>query len=492
MPFSTISLAESLLLLPMTVVFLFACIPITLKVLNKNIEPSNTLTVVIGSLGLIASAVLTHIQGIQTGPVFFGALVFDKMSMLMNYSVLAIALFTLFLSHSNVNTKGQSLAEHTFLLLSSVTGMMTLVSAADLMIVFIGLELMSICLYILIGLGHEQKYSKEAAFKYFILGSFASAVLLYGIALAFGASGATQISVIAEKAAVLLATNKIFVIAVVMIMVGIAFKVSLFPFHTWTPDVYQGAPTSVSAFMATAVKLVMFGVFLRLAMSHFFVQSPKMTFVLEIMAVATMIAGNASAIVQENIKRIVAYSSIAHAGYMMIGVVAATNTNSPEAATATLFYLISYSVMNIGAFAIISVFEKEERGNLNVADYAGLGFKYPWLGAAMTVFMLALAGMPPTVGFIGKFYVFSAAIKEGYTWLAIFGVINSLLSAYYYLRVIVFMYMKEATHDVKANQGAFSKVVIAASVILTMVFGIVSLSIYTPALKSVVGLVASK
>ncbi|MFI5205490.1 MAG: NADH-quinone oxidoreductase subunit N, partial [Candidatus Paceibacterales bacterium] len=443
-----------------------------------------------GAGGLLIAAALTHFMGEHQGTAFFGALVFDRMSVLLNLSILAIALLTLFLSVANVNTKGQSLAEHTFLVLSAVTGMMTLISAADLMVAFIGLELMSLALYVLIGLGHEQKFSKEAAFKYFILVFFASAFFLYVIDFFLGAAATTQIGQIAPRAAVLLVSNKIFLVGVCLLMIGVAFKVSVFPFYAWTPDVYQGAPTPVTAFMATAVKLVMFGVFLRLALAHFFSASPRLILVLQVLAILTMVAGNVSAIVQENIKRVLAYSSVAHAGYMMIGIVAATNTNSPDAATAVIFYAISYSIMNIGAFAVVSLFEKAERAHLNLTDYSGIGFKYPFLGLAMAVFMLSLAGMPPTVGFIGKFYVFSAAYKEGFVWLTIFGVINSLISAYYYLRIIVNMYMKEPTHEVTADRAGLSRVVIVVSLVLTLVFGIASLSLYGPTLKSISGLVA--
>jgi NADH-quinone oxidoreductase subunit N len=487
MEFMALSLKESLLLLPMTVVFIFACIPITLKVLNKNIEPSNNTTVLFTSLGLVIAAFLVHSQGMSPDPKFFGALVFDKMATLLNFGIIAVTLFTVFISHSNVNTKDESFAEHTFLLLASATGMMTIASAADLMVLFIGLELMSIALYVLIALGHEQKVSKEAAFKYFILGSFASAILLYGIAFAFGTTGTTQIHDISFMATNLMATNKLFIIAVALIMIGIAFKVSLFPFHAWTPDVYQGAPTPVSAFMATGVKLVMFSAFIRLASEKFFAGNSQLIMILQIMAVATMTVGNITALVQDNIKRIIAYSSIAHAGYMMVGVIAASNTSSPEASAATLFYVLSYCVMNIGAFAIVSVFEKEERGQLAISDYAGLGFKYPFLGIALSVFMLSMAGMPPMVGFLAKFFVFSAAVKEGYVGLTIFAVINSLLSAYYYLKILVTLYMKEPELNIQITSRAiFSRSVIVITLVLTLLFGVMSGLLYGPSLRSMV------
>ncbi|MDZ4677330.1 MAG: NADH-quinone oxidoreductase subunit N [Oligoflexia bacterium] len=487
--FSLPTLAEAIFLLPMTVLTIFACIPITIKVFSKNQEPANLLTLGFSVVGILLAAVLTIYQG-KAPPqtVFSGALIFDRMAIYVNLGVLAITLFTLFLSINNVNTKGNSFAEHTFLILLSAVGMLTLTSSGDLMVAFIGLEIMSIALYVLIALGHEQLFSKEAAFKYFILGSFASAIFLYGVAFIFGTTGSTQLGPLAAQALILSSTNRLFLTGLVLLIVGIGFKVSLFPFHAWTPDVYQGAPTSISAFMATGVKLVMFTIFLRLAVLHVFEADEKLLLILQVIAVATMTIGNITAIVQENIKRLIAYSSIAHAGYILLGIIVAAKSNSPDAGGATLFYLLAYSVMNIGAFAIVSIFEKEERGNLNVTDYAGLGFRYPLLGISLTVFMLSLAGIPPTAGFIGKFYIFAAAVKEGYIWLAVFGVINSLLSVYYYLRILVYLYMKPEIYDVRPQPANLSRFVVAASVILTLVMGIASTPFYRPALKSVLAL----
>jgi len=480
------TLYESLFLAPMCILAVFACLPITIKVLRKNEEPSNTLTAWLGVLGIILAAIETVWQGHHTNPsTFSGALIFDRLAVFANLGVLAISAFTILLSISGVNTRGQSYAEHVFLVLMSCVGMMTLTSAGDLIVAFVGLEIMSIALYVLIGLGHEQLLSKEAAFKYFILGSFASAIFLYGIALVFGTTGTTEIHVLAAHSVILATTSRIFVIGLIMLLVGIGFKVSLFPFHAWTPDVYQGAPTSVSGFMATGVKMVMFTLLLRLACLHLFMSDEKIIHVLQVIAILTMTVGNITAIVQENIKRMLAYSSIAHAGYILVGVIAAMTSKGPDAASAALFYLLSYSVMNVGAFAIVSIFEKEERGNLSVSDYAGLGYKYPMLGVAMTVFMLSLAGIPPMAGFLGKFYIFAAAIKEGYIGLAIAGVINSLLSVYYYLRLLVYMYMKEETFDVRASQTITGRSVIAINVALTLVMGVVSTLFYNPAFKSI-------
>jgi NADH-quinone oxidoreductase subunit N len=483
------SLSETLFLLPMTILTIFACIPLTIKIFSKNQEPANQLTLGVSLVGILLAAAATIYQGrIPPHTVFSGALIFDRMAVYANLGVLSITLFTLFLSVTGVNTKGSSFAEHVFLILLSAVGMLTLTSAGDLIVSFIGLEIMSIALYVLIALGHEQQFSKEAAFKYFILGSFASAIFLYGIAFIFGTTGSTLLGPLASQAVILSTTNRLFLTGLMLLIVGIGFKVSLFPFHAWTPDVYQGAPTSVSAFMATGVKLVMFTLFLRLAVLHVFEADEKLLFILAVVAVFTMTVGNITAIVQENIKRLIAYSSIAHAGYILLGIVVAAKSKSPDAGSATLFYLLTYSVMNIGAFAVVNIFEKEERGNLSVSDYAGLGFRYPLLGVALTVFMLSLAGIPPTAGFIGKFYIFAAAVKEGYIWLAVFGVINSLLSVYYYLRILVYLYMKPEVYEVRPQQAALSRFVVMATLALTLIMGIASTPFYRPAVKSVLAL----
>jgi NADH-quinone oxidoreductase subunit N len=489
---ATPTMYETLFLLPMTILAIFACLPITVKVLNKNVEPSNRLTLALSLVGILLAAISTVCLKTSTSPtIFSGALIFDKMAMFANLGVLTIAALTLFLSFSGVNTKNASFAEHAFLILLSAVGMLTLTSAGDLIVAFIGLEMMSIALYVLIGIGHEQRFSKEASFKYFILGSFASAIFLYGIAFVYGTANTTEFSALASHALMLGNTSRLFITGIVLLIVGIGFKVSLFPFHAWTPDVYQGAPTSVSGFMATGVKLVMFTLFLRLALLHLFRLDETLLIVLQVIAVLTMTVGNITAIVQENIKRVIAYSSIAHAGYILVGIIVASTSSSPDAAAATLFYLIAYSVMNLGAFAVVNIFEKEERGNLSITDYAGLGFKYPFLGIGFSIFMLSLAGIPPTGGFLGKFFIFASALKDGYVWLAVFGVINSLLSVYYYLKILVYLYMKEPVYNVTARPGFSSRFVVLATLLLTLILGILSAPFYAPALRSVEALITT-
>lgn len=489
--FAIPTIEEASFLFPIFILTIAACIPVTLKVCSKNKEPSNGLSLLFGMGGLfLAAAAVAFLNPEQPYRlVFSGALVFDNLSTFTNLVMILVSALVLFLSYQNVNTKGQGYAEHVFLLLLSLAGMMILVSSGDLMVAFIGLELMSIALYILISIGHEQKLTKEAAFKYFILGSFASALFLYGVAFVFGVTGSTSILTLSAQAQILATTNRLFLTGIVFLLSGILFKVSIFPFHAWAPDVYQGAPTPVTAFMATGVKIAMFTLFLRMATLKIFAGDDSLLLVLQVLAVLTMTVGNVTALVQENVKRMLAYSSIAHAGYILVGIIVACTSLSPDAGSATLFYLLGYSVMNIGALAVVNIFEKENRGNLSVEDYAGLGFKYPFLGCALAVFIFSLAGIPPLVGFIGKFYIFAAAVKEGYIWLAVFGMINSLLSAYYYLRVLVYLYMKEPTHSVGiSEQGVTSKVVVATSMALTLLMGIASALFYKPAYQSMLAL----
>ena len=331
------------------------------------------------------------------------------------------------------------------LILLATVGMMLMASGIDLMTIFLGLELLSICLYVLAGFNRANVKSNEAGLKYFLLGAFSTGFLLYGMALTYGATGTTKIDKIALFVAQNgnVATSPMLVVGMLLMAVGFSFKIAAAPFHMWTPDVYEGAPTPMTAFMSAAPKAAGFAAFLRV----FFIALPAMSAdwrpLLWVLAVLTMTIGNIIALSQDNIKRMLAYSSIAHAGYALVGFTAA----NAEGVGGILFYMLSYAFMNMGAFAIIILVGKKGEQNCNVSDYAGFGVKHPVLALAMSVFLFSLAGMPPTAGFIGKFYLFSGAIKAGYLWLAIIGVLNSAASVYYYLRVMVFMYMKDPVEE---------------------------------------------
>jgi NADH-quinone oxidoreductase subunit N len=331
------------------------------------------------------------------------------------------------------------------LILLATVGMMLMASGIDLITIFLGLELLSICLYVLAGFNRANVKSNEAGLKYFLLGAFSTGFLLYGMALTYGATGTTKIDKIALFVAQNgnVATSPMLVVGMLLMAVGFSFKIAAAPFHMWTPDVYEGAPTPMTAFMSAAPKAAGFAAFLRV----FFIALPALSAdwrpLIWVLAVLTMTIGNIIALSQDNIKRMLAYSSIAHAGYALVGFTAA----NAEGVGGILFYMLSYAFMNMGAFAIIILVGKKGEQNGNVSDYAGLGVKHPVLALAMSVFLFSLAGMPPTAGFIGKFYLFSGAIKAGYLWLAIIGVLNSAASVYYYLRVMVFMYMKDPVEE---------------------------------------------
>jgi NADH-quinone oxidoreductase subunit N len=324
--------------------------------------------------------------------------------------------------------------------------MMFMAKANDLIIVFLGLETLSISIYVLVGFLRTNLKSNESSLKYFLLGAFSSAFLLYGIALVYGATGSTKLPDIARHLESLpqLVSNPLLLAAVGMLIVGFGFKMALVPFHMWTPDVYEGAPTPITAFMSVGVKAAAFSAFLRVFLSSFPILRDDWTMILWILAVLTMTLGNVVAIAQENIKRMLAYSSIAHAGYILVAMTA----GGDMATTSIIYYLMAYTLMNLGAFTVVILYSKKGEENILISDYAGAGFKYPFLSAAMTVFMFSLAGIPPLAGFVGKFYIFASAVKQGFIWLAIISVLNSLIAVYYYLRVTVFMYMKEPVKEV--------------------------------------------
>jgi len=323
--------------------------------------------------------------------------------------------------------------------------MMLMASGTDLMVIFLGLEVLSVALYILAGFNRGNRKSNEAGLKYFLLGAFSTGFLLYGMALTYGATGTTKIAKIAEFISQnsIVTLNPILIVGMLLMAVGFSFKIAAAPFHMWTPDVYEGAPTPMTAFMSVGPKAAGFAAFLRVFIIALPAFTPQWSSLLWILAVLTMTVGNITALYQQNIKRMLAYSSIAHAGYVLVGFVA----DNAVGTAGVMFYMLSYAFMNIGAFAIIILVGRKGEENNNVSDYAGFGFKHPVLGLVMSIFLFSLAGIPPAAGFIGKFYLFSGAIQAGYIWLAIIGVLNSAVSVYYYLRVMVYMYMKDPVEE---------------------------------------------
>jgi NADH-quinone oxidoreductase subunit N len=339
--------------------------------------------------------------------------------------------------------------EYYTLLLFSLTGMMLMAQANDLIMVFIALELLSIPLYVLSAISRKLN-SEESGVKYFLLGAFASGFVVYGTALIFGATGSTNLNVIFVQAASGSTSGLLLTIGAALMLVGFGFKVAAVPFHMWTPDVYQGAPTSVTAFMAAGAKIAGFVALFRVFATAFPTIASDLTDILWALSALTMIVGNLTAISQTNIKRMLAYSAIAHAGYILMAFVPYGDEKvAPTAIAAGLFYLMAYAISNFGSWGVVIALEKAEGKGLEIEDYAGLAKKYPALAVAMTIFMLSLIGFPPTLGMVGKFYLFRSALAGGFPGLALIGVVTSLLSAYYYLRVVVNMYMKEGDPEVE-------------------------------------------
>ncbi len=369
----------------------------------------------------------------------------DNFAFLFYLILILGAGLTILISRPYLDEWGKNLGEYYVLILFAAVGMMMMAASAHMIMIFLGLEVMSIAVYVLAGFFREDAKSNEAALKYLVLGAFASAFLLFGMAFLYGAAGGTlYLDDLAKKLAdAATLTKPLPLLAIALLVVGFGFKVASVPFHMWTPDVYEGAPTSITAFMAVAVKTAAFAAFARVFFLVFPAFHVNWHMLLYVLAVATMTLGNVVAIAQTNIKRMLAYSSIAHAGYIMVALIAANQLG----AVSILYYLLAYTLMNIGAFGVVILVARKKDSYLNIYDYSGLAYQHPGLAAGMAVFMFALAGMPPTAGFVGKFYIFSAAVQAGYIWLAILGVMNSLISVYYYLRITVLMYMKPAEAD---------------------------------------------
>jgi NADH-quinone oxidoreductase subunit N len=371
----------------------------------------------------------------------------DAFSALITGLLASGALLSCALSYHYLDQLKINHGEYYALVLLSTAGMMLLVAAVDFLTVFIGLELMSIPIYVLAGFDRRKLRSNESAMKYFLIGAFASALLLYGVALLYGATGSTSFSAVRAG---LDGESVMATIGVGLVLVGFAFKVSSVPFHQWTPDVYEGAPSAVAAFMSVTVKAAAVAALMRVLGLAFGPLDAAMTNVLWVMAALTMVVGNVMALIQDNVKRLLGYSSIAHAGYLLVGLVA----GGPAGYAAVVFYLIGYTFMNLGAFAVVVALAQRGADCERLESFAGLASRRPWLAALMTLFLLALAGIPPTVGFFAKFTIFMAAVNAGEVPLAVIGVLMSVVSVYYYLRIPVLMYMHEPGHE--TNRGELS------------------------------------
>jgi NADH-quinone oxidoreductase subunit N len=387
---------------------------------------------------------------------------------------------TIALSMDYNEREGITAAESHVLLLFATSGMMTLAAARDLMIVFLGIEIMSVAVYVLAGLNRRSEKSAEGAIKYFLLGAFSTGFLLYGIALVYGATGTTNLTLIGERVMqVGLSSNGILIVGIALLLVGFGFKVALAPFHMWAPDVYEGAPTPITAYMAAAVKAAAFAGFLRVWLEAFSGVTSSWHGPVWWLAVATMVVGNLVALAQKNIKRMLAYSSIAHAGYILVAIAIAT----PAASSAFMFYLFAYTLATFGAFGVITAIERNGGSRLNIEDYAGLWSVKPWLATAMAVFMLALLGFPifGGIGFFAKYWIIQSALQAPVpqTKLAVILVITSVVSAGYYLYVVMVMFMRPRPDNAPAiaSPAGWTRSVIAAAAILILVLGVLPNSV---------------
>ncbi len=372
-----------------------------------------------------------------------GSIVVDGVALYTRFTVLLSALLILPIGHGYLLDRGVYRYEFEPLLLLSVTGMTVLAAAGDLLIVFIAIELLSLALYVLTGLARRDRRSQEASIKYFVLGAVASAILLYGIALLYTATGSIDIGTVAQGLSIMSVPIGVVMLGVGMVTIGLGFKASVVPFHFWTPDVYQGAPTNVTGFMAAATKAAAFAALLRVFQLGFGRLDGTWVPMLAVLAALSMLLGAVAAIVQHDVKRVLAYSSIAHVGYALVGVVSVDTAQAGQGLSATLFYLLTYAVTVIGAFGCVVAIERRRRGEVALIDLKGLARHSPILAGIFSLCLLSLAGIPATAGFVGKFAVFRAGVNAGLTWLVVIGVVSSIIAAFFYLRLMAAMFLEE-------------------------------------------------
>ncbi len=437
----------------------------------------------LGIVGLIgAGASAAALWGRNTAS--FNVIVADNFGLFVTLLLVVVGVLTIMFSGPVVSRDGIPKGEYYTLLLFSIAGMIMMAMANDLLVVFIALEILSLAVYVLTGIRRDDPRATEAAFKYFLLGAFSSAFFLYGIAFTFGLSGSTRLDRVgAFLAAQSMTDNPLILVAIGLLLIGFAFKISAVPFHMWTPDAYEGAPAVVTGFMSTGVKAAAFAAFTRVFLSTFEPFTGDWTPMVWVLAVVTMILGTVVGVAQSNLKRMLAYSSIAHGGYLLVALVAANDIGK----AAILFYLLAYAVTNVAAFGVIALLGTRDKPNDELRDFAGLWHTRPALAALMTVCLLSLGGLPPTAGFIGKWYVFSAAVSAGYYGLAIIGVLTSVISVFFYLRVVVMMYMveRDAALMPPVRIAGVGMAALVASIVAIFYLGILPTRVRTLASESI-------
>jgi len=489
--------ADILVMLPELIVVAAACLIFVLDPITPLSKKDLLAWLSLGALALCVGLTGGQISGMATRAFAFSDLVvvdgYARFWKLLLYTVTGL---TILMSLPYLKAERLHLGEYYGFILLALSGMMVMVSGADLLTIYLGTELMSLSLYVMAGLKRSSPRSLEASAKYFVLGAFSSGLLLYGISLLYGLAGSTKLAAISAAVGTRGFDDPMLMIATILLVVGFGFKLAVVPFHMWTPDVYQGAPTSVTAFMAVASKAASFAAFLRVFIEGLGGLRTDWSNLLLLLCVVTMILGNLVAIVQTNIKRMLAYSSIAHAGYALIGLVAAGRSLGESGSTSGLasvmLYLALYAFMTLGAFAVIAMFRKGSLEGEEIEGFTGLAKRQPLAAFLMLVFMVSLAGIPPTAGFIGKLYVFMAAVEAGLTWLAVIALIFAAISAYYYMRIVLVMYMREPDATVVdqpnlVNSPALS-FVLACAIAGVIIFGIFPDPLVSLALQSVLSL----
>lgn len=489
--------ADLLVILPELIVVGAACLLLVLEPLTPPSRKELLAWLSLGALALCIGLTGGQISVLNLRVSAFSDLVvvdgYARFWKLLLYGVTGL---TILMSLPYLKAERLQLGEYYGFILLALSGMMVMVSGADLLTIYLGTELMSLSLYVMAGLKRSSPRSLEASAKYFVLGAFSSGLLLYGISLLYGVAGSTKLGAVAAAIGSRGFDDPLLLIATILLAAGFGFKLAVVPFHMWTPDVYQGAPTSVTAFMAVASKAASFAAFLRVFVEGLGGLKADWSNLFLLLCLATLILGNLVAIVQTNIKRMLAYSSIAHAGYALIGLVAAGRgmgeSGGASGLASVMLYLALYAFMTLGAFAVIGMFRKGGLEGEDIEDFSGLAKRQPLAAFLMLVFMVSLAGIPPTAGFIGKFYVFMAAVEAGLAWLAVVALIFAAISAYYYMRVVMVMYMREP--DPSAGEvpqlvaSPALTVVLACAVAGVILFGLFPNPLVSLALQSVLPL----
>jgi NADH-quinone oxidoreductase subunit N len=441
--------------------------------LEKNEKRRNSWIALLGCF-FAALALVFDWPALANSPAyrgFGGAFVLDAPSIFFKFLILGATAIVILLSMKYLDIEEAQLGEYYALLLFSAVGMMLMVSGADLIVLFMALEVMALCEYVLAGFLRGNRRSNEAAVKFFLLGAFSSGLLLYGMSLLYGIGGSTNLIVIAHHLGERPNGDPISWIALITLLAGLYFKVSAVPFHQWTPDVYEGAPTSITAFISVAPKVASFAFLLRLLVDGLWPLRAEWQAITIVIALATMTVGNLAAITQTNIKRFFAYSTIAHVGYLLLGLVALADGNK-TGLVAIMVYLLVYALMNLGAFAVIIALRQKDLLGDEIDDFGGLIFRSPGAAVLMLIFLLSLAGIPPTAGFIGKYFIFLSLVETGHYTLAVIAVAYAVVALYYYFRIVVAMFMRKAVVEAPLAMGPGLKVALAVSTLLTVLIGV--------------------